>query len=179
MKSARRIVVVVGCLLGSVVLAGCGRPDSSPRPLPRTLAAQTLAAPSGQEPSAVAEAAEGSWTSVGLQVREVPQAALRALGVAYGVMVTKVRAPADRSRILPGDVIVGVNLTPVRSMEDFNRLVSEPAAGALGLLVRRADVDLYIALEQGFGNASRGGGTPPLPDESFKRRSPTGTPLRT
>jgi hypothetical protein len=94
-------------------------------------------------------------------------------------MVTRVRSPADRSRILPGDVIVGVNQSPVRNLEDFNRLVSEPVAGALGLLVRRVDADLYISLEQGLGSASRGGGTPPLPEESFKRRSPTGTPLRT
>jgi serine protease Do len=143
------------------------------------MAAKQLVAPAEPERSARSEEADGSWTTVGLQVREVPLAALRALGVSYGVMVTKVRSPADRSRILPGDVIVGVNQTPVRNLEEFNRLVSEPVTGALGLLVRRADADLYIALEQGLGNASRGGGTPALPDESFKRRSPTGTPLRT
>jgi hypothetical protein len=95
-------------------------------------------------------------------------------------MVTNVRSPADRSRILPGDVIVGVNQTPVRSLEEFHRLLAEPVVGALGLLVRRADADLYISLEAGPGNAARGGSAPPLPDESFKRRrSPRDTPLRT
>src|SRR4051812_44487468 len=172
MKRARLLAVAV---LGCLVVAGCNRRDSTPGPKPKTWAAKPLVAPSAEEAS---KEADGSWTTVGLQVRDVPVAALRALGVSYGVMVTKVRAPADRSRILPGDVIVGVNQSPVRNLEDFNRLVSEPVAGVLGLLVRRVDADLYISLEQGLGNASRGGGTA-LPDESFKRRSPTGTPLRT
>jgi hypothetical protein len=63
---------------------------------------------------------------------------------------------------------------------ELNYMLSEQGAGTVGLLVRRADADLYIALDTGFGNASRGGSSPPLPDESFKRRrSPTDTPLRT
>jgi serine protease Do len=174
MQSARLLVVIV---LGCLTAAGCSRRDSTPGPKPKTLAAHQWVAP--DQSSETSKAADGSWTAVGLQVRDVPVAALRALGVSYGVMVTRVRSPADRSRILPGDVIVGVNQSPVRNLEDFNRLVSEPVAGALGLLVRRVDADLYISLEQGLGSASRGGGTPPLPEESFKRRSPTGTPLRT
>jgi membrane-associated protease RseP (regulator of RpoE activity) len=155
-------------------LAGCGAPDSGLRPLPRTLAA-------ANPPAAARQEAGGAiWTSLGLQVREVPQAALKALGVSSGVMVTRVRSPADRSRILPGDVIVGVNQTPVRSLEEFSQLVSEQAAATVGLLVRRADSDLYIALDTGLGNAPRGASSPPLPDESFKRRrSPIDTPLRT
>jgi hypothetical protein len=176
MKSGRLpVVVALACLMA---VAGCGRRDTTPGPRPKTLAATQLTAPSAQEPSDAQNNGD-SWTTVGLQVREVPVAALRALGVSYGVMVTRVRSPADRSRILPGDVIVGVNQTPVRNLEDFNRLVAEPVAGALGLLVRRADADLYISLEQGLGNASRGGGTPPLPEESFRRGPARGTPLRT
>ena len=85
-------------------------------------------------------------TDFGLEVKEVPEAAFKALGLAYGVMVTKVRAPADRSRILPGDVIVGVNQTRIRSVEEFNSLLAEQSHGTMGLLVRRVDADLYIPL---------------------------------
>jgi serine protease Do len=162
--------------------AGCDVPDSGFRSAARAVAAtQQAIRPGGPESPAVRPEVIGAiWTPLGLQVREVPQAALKALGVTSGVMVTSVRAPADRSRILPGDVIVGVNQTPVRSLEEFSQLLSEQGAGTVGLLVRRADADLYIALDTGFGNASRGGSSPPLPDESFKRRrSPTDTPLRT
>ncbi len=122
----------------------------------------------------------GAWNALGLQVREVPRETLKTLGVAYGIMVTRVRSPADRTRILPGDVIVGVNHTSIRSMEDFNRLVAE-GKRAVALLVRRADSDLYIAFDvagKRGGNASRGGGLPPA--ETFKtRRDATGRPLRT
>lgn len=126
-------------------------------------------------------APHGTWNALGLQVREVPPDTLKSLGVGYGIMVTKVRAPADRTRILPGDVIVGVNYTSLRSMDQFNRLVAE-ANRAIALLVRRADSDLYIAFDMGGvprgGDASRGGGLPPV--ETFKtNRDATGRPLRT
>jgi len=169
-------------VLLAIASAGCDAPDSALRSLPTAAAASRQAthpdAPGN--PGARPETNGAVWTALGLQVREVPQAALNALGVSSGVMVTSVRPPADRSRILPGDVIVGVNQAPVHSLEEFSRLVSDQAAGTVGLLVRRADADLYIALDAGTGNASRGGSNPPLPDESFRRRrSPTDTPLRT
>jgi membrane-associated protease RseP (regulator of RpoE activity) len=167
-------------VLLAAAAAGCGAPDSGLRSLPRIAVASQQAMHAPGNPAPRPEAAGAIWTPLGLQVREVPQAALKALGVSAGVMVTSVRSPADRSRILPGDVIVGVNQTPVRSLEEFSQLVSEQPAGTVGLLVRRADADLYIALDTGPGNASRGAGNPPLPDESFRRRrSPTDTPLRT
>jgi hypothetical protein len=133
--------------------------------------------------------AQGAWTPLGLQIKEVPRAAQNALGVVYGVMVTKVRGPASRTRILPGDVIVGVNQTPVSGVEEFNKVVAAQGHGTIGLLVRRADADLYIALEirdaaaekdseMGLEDASRGAGAP-TPEESFKAGRPTGKPLRT
>jgi serine protease Do len=126
-------------------------------------------------------ATPAAWNPLGLQVRELPAQTLKALGLSYGVMVAKVRAPADRTRILPGDVIVAVNQTRIRSLEEFNKLVSAPGAEAVGLLVRRTDSDLYIAIRPAGaargGDASRGG-SPPRPEETFKTRQPTGTPLR-
>src|SRR5258705_5549822 len=121
----------------------------------------------------------------------IARAAQKALGVAYGVMVTKVRGAASRSRILPGDVIVGVNQTPVSGVEEFNRIVAAQSHGTIGLLVRRAEADLYISLEVGdaaaaerdpgigLEDASRGAGAP-TPEESFKAGRPlTNKPLRT
>jgi membrane-associated protease RseP (regulator of RpoE activity) len=170
-------------LLLAGLLAACDAPNV-PRPAIRPIAAQ--------DRDAISEAA-GAWTPVGLQIQEVPQAAQTALGVAYGVMVTKVRAPANRSRILPGDVIVSVNQTQIRSVEEFNKLVAGQGAGTIGLLVRRAEADLYIALEVGNAaagrnpgsdpeDASRGGGSPFPEEETFKGRRPrpaTDKPLRT
>jgi hypothetical protein len=171
--------LVVAVLLAALA-AGCGAPDSGFGSAPRAATRHALHSGAPSNPSERAETPGAVWTALGLQVREVPGAALEALGLSAGVMVTSVRAPADRSRILPGDVIVGVNQAPVRSLEEFSQLVSEQGAATVGLLVRRADADLYIALDTGLGSASRGASNPPLPDESFKRRrSPTDTPLRT
>jgi hypothetical protein len=131
----------------------------------------------------------GAWTPLGLRIMEVPRAAQTALGVTDGVMVTKVRGPASRSRILPGDVIVGVNQTPVSGVEEFNKVVAAQSHGIIALLVRRAEADLYVTLEVGdaaaasdpeggLEDASRGAGAP-TPQESFKAGRPTGKPLRT
>lgn len=93
-----------------------------------------------------AEPPPGGWTAFGLQVRDLPASARTALGLSHGVMVTRVRAPANRTRILPGDVIVSVDQQEVRSAEEFGRLASAPRRGALGVIVRRNDADLFIAL---------------------------------
>ncbi|HZQ75369.1 MAG TPA: PDZ domain-containing protein [Burkholderiales bacterium] len=111
---------------------------------------------------AVQAAQDEPATPLGLQVRELPEATLRSLGVAYGVMVTKVRGAATRSRLLPGDVIVAVNRSSIHSLEEFNRLLAAAQNGVVSLLVRRADADLYIPLDGRAG--------PP---------AATGTPLRT
>ncbi len=120
--SARRILV-----LAALLAAGC----DAPPPVTPALAALEDAEPK----------------LLGLQVRELPAETLKALGVRYGLMVTHLREPASRSRLLPGDVIVGVNQTMIRSHEEFNRLLARHGGGTIVLLVHRADADLYIPLE--------------------------------
>jgi len=155
----------------------------------------------GARPLAEAEKGTGSapgtapavWTALGIEVRDVPDTARRALGVDDGVMVVRVRPPASHTRLLPGDVIVEVNLARFRGTEEFSRLVSAQR-GAVALLVRRADADLYITLEPGEAalggaedasrwgeteqDAARGGNLPPgLP--WLRPPRTTGKPLRT
>jgi S1-C subfamily serine protease len=111
-------------LLGSLLIAGCQPP----------------------EPPAVAPL----WTSFGLQVRDLPASAREALGISHGVMVTQVRAPADRTRILPGDVIVAVDRREIQTAEEFGRIAAAHAGRrpvAVGFLVKRTDADLFIAVE--------------------------------
>jgi serine protease Do len=97
---------------------------------------------------------------LGLHVRELPEATLKSLGVAYGVMVTRVRGIATKSRLLPGDVIVAVNQTKIHSLEQFNRLMAGTQSGVVSLLVRRADADLYIPLDPRGGRPSGATNTP-------------------
>jgi S1-C subfamily serine protease len=152
--------------------------------LRRKGAAREVAVKLGEMPNAAEVAA--AWNPLGLQVRELPEQHRKALGVVYGVMVTKVRAPADRTRILPGDVIIAVDYAPIRSMEEFNRRVAERKSPTIGLLVRRSDSDLFIPLEAAAADSARGrdgdasrGGSAPGVDERLKRRQAIDTPLRT
>ncbi|MBV8030315.1 MAG: PDZ domain-containing protein [Betaproteobacteria bacterium] len=129
----------------------------------------------------VVAAPPAPWNALGLQVRELPAVTLRALGIPYGLMVSKVRAPADRTRILPGDVIVSVNQARFASIDEFNRLLASNRAGVVGLVVRRPDSDLYIPIAplEEQGEASRGGSLPALPHETSRIGQPRGKPLRT
>jgi serine protease Do len=115
-----------------------------------------------------AAAQPGGWTEFGLQVQDLPDAARSALGLSHGVMVIRVRAPADRTRILPGDVIVSVDQREVRSAEEFGRVAAAHGRGAVGLVVRRSDADLFITLPR-----------PEAGPAAVPGRRPTGTPLRT
>jgi membrane-associated protease RseP (regulator of RpoE activity) len=152
-----------GAQIGDLIVGVNGTAVASPAELHKALADAPAGAlqldllHGGQARQvAVAEVSETSWNALGLQVREVPSATLKALDVPYGLMVTKVRSPANRTRILPGDVIVGVNQTRFHSQEEFNKLLAARSGGMLALLVRRLDADLYIAFGAGSGGSLRG-----------------------
>lgn len=129
----RRLPLALIALLAG--LAGCDGPRGFP-PVNGTIARALPA--SGPE-----------WDRLGLQLREASPEALRALDLPYGLMVARIAAPASRTRLLPGDVIVAVNQRSFGSLEEFERLLGEHRAGAVGLLVRRADADLYIVVVPG------------------------------
>ena len=160
-----------GALVGDFITAVNGTSVSSEQQLADLL---TAAALSGHvtlelwrqgEPREAAIAVQAAQEddgpgALGLHVRELPEATLKALGVAYGVMVTKVRGIATKSRLLPGDVIVAVNRTKIHSLDEFNRLVGGTQNGVVSLLVRRADADLYISLDPRGGRPAGATGTP-------------------
>lgn len=138
---------LAGLRVGDVVAGVGGTPARDPAHLERLLG-QAQGAPKLEvrregallEVSVKpAEAEQAAWTPFGLQVRDLPASAREALGLSNGVMVVKVRAPADRTRILPGDVIVAVGDDQVRDAEEFRRLAAGRHAPAVGLHVRRAD----------------------------------------
>jgi hypothetical protein len=131
------------------------------------LAAALFAGCDGQPPAE--EPVVPLWTALGLQVRDLPDSARDALGVTHGVMVIQVREPANRTRILPGDVIIAVDRREVQSAEEFGRIATQRREGAVGLLVRRTDADLFIAVEPMTRSVR---GAPPSP-------SSRGKPLRT
>ena len=103
-------------------------------------------------------------TAVGLDLRELPRATLRSIGLPYGLAVVRVEAAAESAGLRMGDVVYGVNQNRFRNAIDFVRLLAEQPPGApFALMVRRGGSDLYLAVEPALAG----------------RRPATGTLLRT
>ena len=162
-----------GARVGDVVLQWNSEELDDPNELPRLVAAtkpgslghmeisradkrQTLKVRVGEVPPEAAAARqtpakEQREDRLGMAVRELMPAERKALGVDYGLMVVEVASrPGPGSAIVPGDVILGVNQTPIRSKEDFDRLLAGHGKGDMvALLVRRGVVALYVPVEVG------------------------------
>jgi len=83
----------------------------------------------------------------GLSLRELPPEALKSVGLSYGLAVVKAGGIAERAGLKIGDVVYGVNQRKVKSLEEFNRLLSQQGGSPLGLLVRRGRTDFYVAVD--------------------------------
>lgn len=100
--------------------------------------------------------------ALGLSLREVPEPALRAMGLSYGLSVVKAGFLAERSGLRVGDVVYGVNEKRLRTIEDFTRIVAERPGGSLGFNVRRGGTDFYVPINLGSA-PGRDGRTPSFP----------------
>ena len=103
--------------------------------------------------------------ALGLSLREVPEATLRALGLSYGLTVVRAGLLAERSGLRIGDVVYGVNQKRLKTIEDFTRSVAEQPGGNLGLLVRRGGADLYVPMDLGAARRTPDG-FPPIAPQS-------------
>ena len=96
--------------------------------------------------------------SLGLSLREVPDTALRSMGLSYGLAVVRAGTLAERSGLRVGDVVYGVNQKRLRTIEDFTRSVAELPGGSLSLLVRRDGADVYVPMDLSAAGARGFGG---------------------
>jgi S1-C subfamily serine protease len=83
----------------------------------------------------------------GLSLRELPAETLKSIGLTYGLAVVSTGSSAERAGLRVGDVVYGVNQNRVKSLEEFNRLLSQRGDGRLGFLVRRGRTDFYVAVD--------------------------------
>ncbi len=66
-----------------------------------------------------------------------PEVTLKALGVDHGAIVEEIRpkgGPADKGGLRPGDIILGVNGTPVKDSDDLISRVADTPVGGTALL---------------------------------------------
>ena len=86
----------------------------------------------------------------GLQVAALDEVAQQYFQAKEGVLVTAVTdgQPADAAGLMPGDVIVALNESPVLAPEDLRPLTAPPAAAGLQLEIRRnrraMKIDLHV-----------------------------------
>jgi len=89
-----------------------------------------------------------SQDRVGLSLRELPEATLKAIGVGYGLAVIRIGRAGELAGLRMGDVVYGVNQTKLRNLQDFSKALSQPQKdGRVSLLVRRGKSDLQVPIE--------------------------------
>ena len=113
-------------LLLGAALAGCDAPDESFR----------LVTVESQD-------------QLGLSLRELPEATLKAIGLGYGLAVIRLGREGERAGLRLGDVVYGVNQTRIRNLQEFSSALAQLKDGRLSLLVRRGKSDLQVPLELG------------------------------
>ncbi len=111
-----------------------------------------------QLPSESAEAAEEApepekpmeESALGLSVKPLDDAAKKKLKVDAGVQVIEIDAdgPAADAGIKPGDVISMIDNRPVKSPEDFNKLVKSLKPGkSVAILIHRRGSPIFLAIK--------------------------------
>jgi serine protease Do len=90
----------------------------------------------------------GAQGKLGLAVRPLRPEERKQLSTNGGVIVESATGPAARAGIRPGDVILALNDSPVKSVEDLRKL-TEKAKGNVALLVQRQEGKIYVPLKLG------------------------------
>src|SRR5262249_8799357 len=159
-----------GLKVGDVILSYNGKKIEDPNELPRLVAAtkprekatlevwrdgkrQQVAATVGEFPAEAKAAArtapaKDTHDNLGLAVSELPPEGRKALGVDYGLVVEDVRGGAAAgSGLERGDVIVAIGQDRFRSLEEFNKMISQRKGQRVPLLVRRGESALFVPVE--------------------------------
>jgi membrane-associated protease RseP (regulator of RpoE activity) len=90
-----------------------------------------------------------SQDRLGLSLRELPEATLKSIGLAYGLAVIRLGKAGELAGLRVGDVVYGVGETRIRNLNDFSRALAEPRDGRVSLLVRRGKTDFQVPMEVG------------------------------
>ncbi len=85
---------------------------------------------------------------LGIAVRPLTADERRETDLSGGLVVQDVAGSAERAGVRPGDVIVAVNNTPVKSVEELKSLVDK-AGKTIALLVQRDQAQIFIPITLG------------------------------
>ncbi len=85
---------------------------------------------------------------LGIQVRPLAPQERKQAGVDGGLLVEGVQGPAARAGIEPGDVLLALNGTPVKDVDQLRGLLSK-AGKHVALLVERGDARIFVPVDLG------------------------------
>lgn len=86
---------------------------------------------------------------LGLALRELPEATLESIGLAYGLAVVRLGKAGERAGLRLGDVVYGIDQTKIRNLQEFSRALARPQEGRVSLLVRRGKTDFQVPMDVG------------------------------
>lgn len=88
-----------------------------------------------------------AFNKLGLAVSELTPAQRQQLKVDGGLFVEDTQGAAARAGVRRGDIVLAVNNSDVKTVEQFNRLIGQVGPGKnIALLVKRGEAALYIPL---------------------------------
>lgn len=89
-----------------------------------------------------------AYSRGGLALSNLTPEHRRALKIDHGLLVEETTGDAARAGIRTGDIILAVNNTTMRTVEDFRKIIATiPKGKSAAILVRRGDGSLYIPLK--------------------------------
>lgn len=84
----------------------------------------------------------------GLALSELTTEQRRELKLDHGLLVEETTGDAARAGIRTGDIVLAVNNTTMRSVDDFRKVIAAiPKGRSAAILVRRGDGSLYVPLK--------------------------------
>ena len=85
---------------------------------------------------------------LGLALRSLTPAEQDQLGTKGRLVVVDASGPALAAGVQPGDVVLGINGTPVSSLSELKREAAR-ASGSVALLIQREDAQIYMPIDIG------------------------------
>ncbi|MDT4859141.1 peptidase Do [compost metagenome] len=85
---------------------------------------------------------------LGLALRPLQPQEQRQSGVSAGLVVEGVGGPAERAGVMPGDLLVAVNGTPVQNVEQVRAVVAK-SPKSVALLIQRDGDTIFVPVRLG------------------------------
>lgn len=149
-KANGQPIVSSGDLPAVIGLAAPG--DSLKLEVWRQGASKELTAKLGSADQKVAQAdvpkAGAAQGKLGLALRPLQPDEQQEAGVDSGLLVQQASGPAAQAGVQPGDVLVSINGTPVRNIEQVRSMVAK-SGKSVALLILRGDSKIFVPLNLG------------------------------